>query len=162
MADTAWMVELEHRVGAPPEVVFEYFTDPAKYRRWKGLEAELDARPGGAYRVTMRDDVWVSGEYVEVERPHRLVMTWGFEGALALPDGMAQVAPGSSTVEFSFVPDGDGTIVRVRHTELPTEEARRVHTLGWNNYLGRLEVVLDGRDPGEDPLLSRPEVLLPR
>jgi uncharacterized protein YndB with AHSA1/START domain len=152
--DTAWTVELEHRVGAPPEIVFDYFTDPEKYRRWKGVDAELDPRPGGSYRVTMRPDVWVSGQYVVVDRPHRLVMTWGFESPLAVPRVVTDVPPGSSTVEFTFVADGDDTLVRVRHTELPSEATLQFHTMGWNNYLMRLGVVLQGDDPGDDPLLA--------
>ena len=158
--DSPWLVELEHRVPAPPETVFEYFTDPDKYKRWKGLEAELDPRPGGTYRVTMRPQVWVSGEYVVVEPPHRLLMTWGFETSLDLPLGMNEVTPGSSTVEFTFHADGDGTIIRVRHMKLPSEEARTVHTFGWNNYLSRLEAVLGGGDPGEDEMIAIGDKLL--
>ncbi|MDQ3941225.1 MAG: SRPBCC domain-containing protein [Actinomycetota bacterium] len=154
-----WSVELEHRVGAPPETVFGYFTDPDKYRRWKGIEAELDPRPGGTYRVLMRPQVWVSGRYVAVDPPRRLVMTWGFESPLSLPD-YAQVEPGSSTVEFTFVPDEDGTIIRVRHTDLPSEASVGFHTQGWNNYLGRLLVVLEGNDPGEDPLIALADEVL--
>ena len=159
---TNWMVELEHRVGGPPETVFDYFTDPDKYRRWKGIEAELDARPGGSYRVLMRPQVWVSGRYVTVDRPNRLVMTWGFESPLELPDFAQQVTPGSSTVEFTFVPDGDGTIIRVRHTELPSMESVGFHTRGWNNYLERLVIVLDGKDPGVDPLIALGDEVLGR
>ena len=40
-------IELETRVAALPEFVFAYFVQPDLYRRWKGLTAELDPRPGG-------------------------------------------------------------------------------------------------------------------
>jgi uncharacterized protein YndB with AHSA1/START domain len=149
--EAGWTVELEHRVGASPEKVFPYFTDPDKYRKWKGVDAELDARPGGVYRVTMGPDVWVRGEYLAVEPPHRLLLSWGFESARTLPRGLAQVPAGSSTVEFTFVPDGDGTIIRVRHTGLPSEEAHWAHGTGWNTYLPRLAAVVTGEDPGDDP-----------
>lgn len=148
---TTWTVELEQRVGAPPEKVFPYFTDPDKYRRWKGVDAELDARPGGIYRVTFSPEVWVSGCYLEVEPPHRLVMSWGFEGTRELPPGLAQVPPGSSTVEFRFVADGDDTIIRVRHAGMPSEEAHWAHGKGWDTYLPRLAAVIEGEDPGDDP-----------
>jgi uncharacterized protein YndB with AHSA1/START domain len=103
----------------------------------------------------MRPEVWVSGRYVVVDRPNRLVMTWGFESPLPVPPVVTEVAPGSSTVEFTFLPDGDGTVIRVRHTDIPSEAAHQFHTLGWNNYLDRLRVVLDGGDPGDDPLIAR-------
>ncbi len=102
----------------------------------------------------MAPEVWIRGEYLAVEPPHRLVMTWGWESTLELPTGLQQVSPGSSTVEFRFVADGDGTIIRVRHLGLPTEEARWVHGLGWNSYLPRLVAVTAGSDPGEDPVMT--------
>ena len=155
-------VEVEHRVSGPPDVVFTYFTDPEKYRRWKGTDAELDARPGGIYRVTMAPDVWVRGEYVTVDPPHRLVMTWGFEATFELPRGLREVPPGSSTVEFTFVADGDGTIVRVRHDGLPNEETAFAHELGWVSYFPRLARIFDGDDVGEDPSVAMGQVLYAR
>jgi uncharacterized protein YndB with AHSA1/START domain len=161
--DTTWAVELTHRVAGSPDEVFEYFTDPDKYRLWKGLEAELDARPGGSYRIRMAPQVWVGGSYVTVERPTRLVMTWGFESDdFVLPRGLGQVPLGSSAVEFTFAADGDGTIIRVRHVGLPSEEARFAHTLGWESYLARLALVRAGDDPGEEPTVMMAEALYAR
>lgn len=158
----AFEVELDHRVGGTPEEVFAYFTEPDKYRRWKGAEAELDPRPGGVYRVMMRPGVWVSGEYVAVEPPHRLLLTWGWESDIDLPPGLGEVKPGTSTVEFTFAPDGDGTMIHVRHVGLPSEEARWVHSVGWNTYLPRLGAVTVGEDPGEDPVTRLTEAYLAR
>jgi uncharacterized protein YndB with AHSA1/START domain len=155
-ADQTVTVELEHRVSGSPEIVFEYFTDPEKYRRWHGVTAELDARPGGVYRLlTVPPDVWIEGEYVAVDPPRRIVLTWGWQSSsIELPGCLRQVAPGSSTVEFTFVPDGDATVIRVRHSGLPSELAARGHTLGWDSYLARLAAILEGKDGGEDPALS--------
>lgn len=152
--DQGFAVEVERRVTGSPETVFAYFTDPDKHRRWMGAEVELDPRPGGTYRVGMAPEVWVSGEYLAVEPPHRLLITWGWESGIDLPRGLKQVPPGSSAVEFRFIEDGDGTIIRVRHLGLPTDEARWTHGRGWNGYLSRLVAVLQGHDPGEDPLLT--------
>jgi uncharacterized protein YndB with AHSA1/START domain len=154
MHDLGFAVELEHRVSGSPETVFAYFTDPDKHRRWMGAEVELDARPGGVYRVTMAPEVSVRGEYLAVEPPHRLLMTWGWESGIELPSGLQQVPPGSSAVEFRFVEDGDDTIIRVRHLGLPTEDARWSHGLGWKSYLPRLVAVLNDDDPGKDPILT--------
>ena len=150
--DQGWTVEVEHRVSGSPDAVFAYFTDPEKHRRWYGVDVELDPRPGGAYRVMVAPQVWARGEYLAVEPPHRLLLTWGWEGNLDLPHTLQGVPPGSSTVEFRFVPDGDGTIIRVRHTGLPTEDAGWAHRLGWDSYLPRLVAILAGDDPGEDPM----------
>ena len=157
---TDWTVEVEHRVSGSPETVFEYFTDPDKYKRWQGREVEIDARPGGVFKVMTAPDVWARGEYLEVERPHRILFTWGFESAgFNLPRGLEQVPPGTSTVEFTFRADGDGTIVKVRHSGLPSEEARWAHEQGWKIYIPRLALLGSGTDPGADPGIELGEAL---
>ncbi len=83
----------EVRINAKPETVFPFFTDPAKMLRWKGVDAMLDPRPGGIYRVNVTGRNVARGEYLEVTPYSRVVFTWGWEGE-TIP-----VPPGSSTVE---------------------------------------------------------------
>ena len=143
------VVEREVRIAARPEAVFAFFTDPEKMVQWKGRRADLDPRPGGVYRVEISDQAIARGEYVEIEPPSRVVFTWGWEGQESGP-GEHAVPPGSSRVEVSLEADGDGTIVRLRHFDLP-EQSRDVHGQGWDLYLGRLVVAAAGGDPGPDP-----------
>jgi uncharacterized protein YndB with AHSA1/START domain len=138
-------IEREVRIDASPETVFDFFTDPAKMVRWKGVTAILDPRPGGVYRVQMNEQAVALGEYVVVDPPNRLVFTWGWEG------GDAVTPPGSSTVEVTFVPDGDGTLVRLVHTGLPSPESVEAHGHGWDEYMPRLAIVAAGGNAGEDP-----------
>jgi uncharacterized protein YndB with AHSA1/START domain len=144
MSVTASAVEQEIRIGASPETVFAFFTDPEKMVRWKGREAKLDATPGGAYRVVISDRAVAAGKYVELDPPRRVVFTWGWEGA-----GSA-VPPGSSTVEVDLTPDGDGTLLRLVHRDLPEDE-REQHRHGWAHFLPRLQKAATGEDPGPDP-----------
>jgi uncharacterized protein YndB with AHSA1/START domain len=148
-------IEIERRIAARPEIVFSYFTDPARYRRWQGVDAELDPRPGGIFRVTVtgRSRLTARGVYVDVEPPTRLVFTWGWEKTDGLGDGVLDLAPGSSTVEVVLVADGDATILRLRHTGLPTtEESQAFHSYGWTMTLDRLAAVAAEGDPGPYPL----------
>ena len=145
--EVATVVEREIRIAARPETVFDFFVDPQKMMRWKGRRAELDARPGGIYRVEISDRDIARGEYVEIDAPSRVVFTWGWEGR---ETGEHAVPPGSSRVEVELSPDGDGTLVRLRHLDLPAE-AREIHGQGWDLYLGRLAKVAAGKDPGPDP-----------
>jgi uncharacterized protein YndB with AHSA1/START domain len=138
-------IEREMHIDASPETVFDFFTDPAKMVRWKGATATLDPRPGGVYRVQMNEQAIAVGEYVEVDPPNRVVFTWGWEGDyVATP-------PGSSTVEVTLTPDGDGTLVRLVHSGLPSAESVEAHGLGWDQYMPRLAIAAAGGDPGEDP-----------
>ncbi len=144
------VVEREVRIAARPETVFAFFVDPEKMILWKGRRAELDARPGGVYRVEINDQAIARGEYVEIDPPRRVVFTWGWEGQEAGEGPHAVVPPGSSRVEVSLEPEGDGTLVRLRHLDLP-EESREIHGQGWDLFLGRLVAVAEGRDPGPVP-----------
>ena len=145
-------VELERRIAARPEVVFAYFTDAAKYERWQGNHATLDPRPGGVFEVTVSGQTRTvaKGVYLEVDPPKRVVFSWGWVQADWLPDGM-RLPPGSTTVEVTLVPDGDGTTLRLRHGGLPTAVACQFHTWGWDLSLDRLVVAAEGGDPGPDP-----------
>ena len=120
----------EIRIAAPPEVVFEYFIDPAKVVRWMGEAAEVERRVGGIYRLTIDGNV-TSGRVVELQRPRRVTFTWGWEGGGPVP-------PGSSTVVVHLEPDGDGTLVRLNHRGLPDAEMRELHREGWDRFLSRL------------------------
>lgn len=142
------VVEREVRIAARPETVFPFFTDPDKMVQWKGRKAELDPRPGGVYRVEISDQAIARGEYVEVDPPSRVVFTWGWEGQEP-GAGEHSVPPGSSRVEVTLERDGEGTLVRLRHLDLP-EQAREIHGQGWDHYLGRLVRAGAGEDPGPD------------
>jgi uncharacterized protein YndB with AHSA1/START domain len=145
------VVVSEVRVEASPEAVFDFFTRPEKLRRWMGLAAETEDRPGGAWRVDFNGRGSVAaGELVEVEPPHRVVFTWGWEQTEAAP---FPLPPGGSTVEVTFTPEGDGTRVRLEHRDLPPD-LRVFHGFGWEHSLSRLAVVGAGGDPGPDPLSS--------
>src|SRR5437868_5585036 len=107
---TGRLVEMKRRIAAPPRTVFSFFIDPDLYRQWQGEEAELDPRPGGIFKVKMsgQTNVTAVGEFVEVDPPHRLVYTWGYEPGTAALGVHPEVPPGSSRVEVNLTPDGDG------------------------------------------------------
>jgi uncharacterized protein YndB with AHSA1/START domain len=140
-------VACEIRIAARPETVFAFFTDPEKMLRWKGTQAELDPQPGGVYAVNVNGRDRMRGTYVELVPHSRIVFTWGWED----PD--LHIPPGSTTVEVTLTPDGDGTHVRLVHRGLASAELRATHREGWQHYLSRLSVAAAGGDPGRDPLL---------
>jgi uncharacterized protein YndB with AHSA1/START domain len=74
------VVEVEVRIAASPETVFDFLVDPDRLIQWMGRSAELEPRPGGAFRCDINGRDVASGEYVEVEPPSRAVFTWGWEG----------------------------------------------------------------------------------
>jgi uncharacterized protein YndB with AHSA1/START domain len=133
-------------IEAQPERVFAYFTDPEAMVRWMGDYALLDATTGGEFAVDI-NGVPVRGRYLEVQPPHRLLISWGHAGSERLP-------PGASTVEVLFTATAGGTDVEIVHRGLPEPDAAG-HARGWRHFLDRLAVAGPGGDAGPDPLALR-------
>jgi uncharacterized protein YndB with AHSA1/START domain len=140
-------VEREIAIAASPETVWELLVDPEQVIRWMGQAATFDVRPGGDYKIDVIPGHTASGQFVEVDPPRRLVLTWGWEGE-------GDVPPGSTTVEYELIRSGEGTLLRFTHRNLPNAEAADSHEHGWSHYLERLEKVASGGDPGPDPFVS--------
>jgi uncharacterized protein YndB with AHSA1/START domain len=137
-------IVVERRVNARPEEVWPYLTDGALWSRWQGAHVAIEARPGGAFTMRMGDGREAAGRVVDVRVGECLTFTWGWTDE---PDTLP---PGSSTVQIDLVPDGDATIIRLTHSDLPSP-ARPMHEAGWRHYVARLAVAAVGADPGPDP-----------
>ena len=135
--DLTGAIEITRRIEAPPEIVFAYLTDSRRFVTWMGVGAELDARPGGRYRIDVDGKHIASGQYEVVDPPRRLVMSWGWEGHPTVP-------PGSTTVEITLTQENDATVLRLRHLGLPDEGERRQHSDGWRLYTDQLAGVTIG------------------
>ena len=140
------VLRLERRYEAPRERVFDAWTNPevlkqwwAAFPTWETPTAEVDLRPGGSYRLAMRDPEsgathTLVGEYREIERPERLTYTWTWEGKAPEMQGSE-----NTLVEVEFRDDGGATEVVVTHSGFATPELRDQHAHGWNGCLDNLE-----------------------
>lgn len=146
---SATSVEREIEIAARPETIWKLLTDPDEAIRWMGQKASFDLRPGGAYRVHVVPGHIASGKFVEIDRPRKLVYSWGWE------EEGSPVPAGSSTVIFELIPRGKGTLLRFTHRDLPNVEAVKSHTEGWDHYLERLAIVARGGEPGVDSWIER-------
>jgi uncharacterized protein YndB with AHSA1/START domain len=146
-------LEREIAIAASPETVWQFLVDPDKVTLWMGERATFDARPGGAWSLDVIPGNTASGEFVELDPPHRLVYTWGWEPNKGEANA---VPPGSSTIEIELVADGSGTVLHFAHRDLPSAKSAASHTDGWDHYLGRLAVAAVGGDAGRDPWLDGP------
>jgi len=133
---------LVRRIRARPQIVFDAVTTAEGITHWWGpdagpvLVAESDPRVGGRYRVRFRrmldsTEYESSGEFLEIVRPVRVVMSWRWKGGL--PD------PGESRVEITLKAVPDGTELTFVHSQLHDEEAGRSHKEGWAGALDKLE-----------------------
>ena len=131
-------VVVTHRYDAAPERVFDAFLDVTIARRFlfatatgEMLVAEIDPKVGGRYTFTERrpdmGDVLYTGEYLEIDRPRRLVFTFG----------VPQFAPGHTTVTIDIRPDGEGCLLTLTNDDVPAAHAHGNHD-GWTRILASL------------------------
>ncbi|MBD3852490.1 MAG: SRPBCC domain-containing protein [Acidobacteria bacterium] len=142
---TETSLRLTRLIQADPAAVFEAWTDPKQLNLWSApepmdVEAEVDLRVGGRYRLLMKGSdggVFAAvGEYREIDRPNRLSYTWKWEEAGN--DHYDTLV----TVEFH---DRDGaTEVVLTHELFPDAEIAGKHDEGWTSCLTRLEGVFAG------------------
>ncbi|MFN7916337.1 MAG: SRPBCC family protein [Vicinamibacterales bacterium] len=103
-------IRITRLFNAPRELVFDAMTQPAHVRQWWGQLGEgysvpvctIDLRVGGRWEFVNRHpggDVTFYGEYLEIERPSRLVFTEIFA---AYPDVV-------STVSTDYTEERGGT-----------------------------------------------------
>ncbi len=118
-------VVVTRRFAAPPEAVYRAHTEPELIQKWmlgpEGWTMPVcvsDPRPGGKIRYEWTDGkgngFYLTGEYVELEPPSRIVHI----ERMHLPDPTPD-----NRVETRFDPDGDGTRMTMRMT-LPDAETR--------------------------------------
>jgi uncharacterized protein YndB with AHSA1/START domain len=85
-AEYAGVIVITRRFDFPIERVFDAWLDPATASKFlfttptgKMVRVEIDARVGGSFNIMRRDgdDVEHVGTYLEIDRPRRLVFTFG-------------------------------------------------------------------------------------
>ena len=144
-------IELQRRFRASPERVFRAWTQPSALREWwcpagwNAGEIEIDLRVNGDYRIEMRragqsgSGVSVSGRFIEVKPPERLVYTWRWEGAFAeMPETRLTLELRGSENE---------TLLTLRHDNFTDPSLRQQHRSGWMAACDRLERLMTGTGP---------------
>jgi uncharacterized protein YndB with AHSA1/START domain len=143
-SETLARVVVIRQFPAPAERVFDAFLDEKVARHFlfatatgEMLTAEIDARRGGHFDFTERrpdmGDVRHVGEYLQIERPHRLVFTFG----------VPQFDPRMTTVTIDLVSTPGGCEVRLTNEGLPPAYAERTRE-GWGTILAGLLPAYDG------------------
>jgi uncharacterized protein YndB with AHSA1/START domain len=150
-------------LAAPRTLVWQAWTEPRHVLHWWGPQGftnpvcELDVRPGGAYRITMRGadgvDYPITGVFKEIVPPERLVMTMDCSGH---PDawhkmidptrkaGENPVGQMLQTVTFEDVGGQTRLSIRTRFGTVAIRDAmaKLGMTEGWSQSLDRLAALL--------------------
>ena len=142
-------VQIRRRFGATAERVFDAWLDPDRVWQWMRVCAErqpargetvridIDPRVGGTFTfVDRRDGVEVAhtGQYLEIDRPRRLVFTWG----------IPQFSPDADRVTVDILPDGEGCALTLTTEMSPdwAEYATRAAE-GWGTMVDAIGAVVE-------------------
>ena len=138
------IVKVVRRFDAQPQRVFDAWLNPSSARKWlfatddgEIVRCDIEPRVGGTYNITRRGpspeppneviDMVHVGEYLEIERPRRLVFTF------AVP----QFSPETTTVSIDIEPDGDGCKLSLTNDGVPEDWDERTEK-GWEMILDNL------------------------
>lgn len=129
-------LRIDRTLPATPPRVWPAFTDPAALAAWfwpaeYDTSVDLDARPGGVFRVSAPDapggGLALAGTFRAVRPPHHLALTWRWDG----DDEQTLV-----TIDLTGV--GDGTALVLTQEGFDSEASRDNHVTGWTDCLDRL------------------------
>ncbi len=123
---------------ASPDEIFDAWIDGAQHAAMTGADATSDPVVGGEFTAW---EGYIEGHHQLLDRPHRIVQSWR---SSEFPDG----AP-DSRLELELEPDGDGTRLRLVHTEIPAGQGVRYQS-GWEEfYFAPMEAYFAARRRGE-------------
>ncbi|WP_127356915.1 SRPBCC family protein [Actinacidiphila soli] len=132
------VVRVTRTLKASPQAVYDAWTNADRLQQWlcpdPGIVAEAVCDPvvGGRYRIVKIFEAGadeVTGEYLVVEPPHRLVFTW----TAGSTDGQA------TQVTVTLHPDGDATEMTITHERLPSRGIRNGAATAWADITDKLD-----------------------
>lgn len=144
-------LRFERLIRGTPEQVFDAFTDPAGQREFYGkddpgwiVDSSCDLRVGGMWSVWFGPS---PGElyhhrhvFEQIDRPRRI--------RIASTETRLDGSSFDTTLEFTFEPRGDSTLMTMHHAGFPSEALRDEHTIGVPHAFDRLDRAIDQLGPG--------------
>jgi uncharacterized protein YndB with AHSA1/START domain len=138
--ETQQTVRVSRRFAHPAEAVFDAWLNPALAGKFlfatpDGVmkTVEIDAQVGGKFNIVETrsgEDAVHVGEYLVIDRPRRLVFSFG--------DNLAFAA---TTVTVEIVDTPQGCELTLTHVGVPEQWAAQTHT-GWTGILEALDQTL--------------------
>jgi uncharacterized protein YndB with AHSA1/START domain len=151
-------VVIERTLDAPPELVWQMWTDPEHFKAWYGPNgatipvARIDVRVGGTRQVCMElrtpngpMQMWFTGEHREVVENEHLVYTEAMSdehgNALSPSDiGMAETHPTTTEVRVELQDLGGRTRMVMTHSGIASDSPGAA---GWAMAFDKLASHLD-------------------
>lgn len=146
-------VIIQRTLAAPPELVWQMWTEPEHFASWYGPMgatipvAKMDVTIGGTRMVCMKMqtpngemEMWFTGVYREIIENRRLVYTESMcdeHGNILSPSamGMPEGHPTTTEIVVELEPAGDHTKMTMTHVGIPEGSPG---AMGWNMAFDKL------------------------
>lgn len=139
---------IEREFEADPGTVFDYVSKTEHLLKWWGPEGmtvpehQLDFARTGPWQSVMQgaegQRYKVSGHVTHVDPPHSVGFTWAWHDE-------NDVRGVESHVTIKLVPaKNGGTLFKLDHVDLPSDEVAANHEQGWTSSLRKLEKLANG------------------
>ncbi|MDQ2859389.1 MAG: SRPBCC domain-containing protein [Pseudomonadota bacterium] len=140
---------LVRQVRARPSTVFDLLSTAEGLTAWWGpdafpaLSAEADVRVGGRFRARFRTidgaEHECAGEFLEVEPPVRIAMSWRWTAG-----GEPEERGAVSRLELHVRATNTGAELMLVHSDLRNPASEASHRQGWAGALDKLQARLGG------------------
>jgi len=127
-------VKLTRTISAAPGEVFERWLDPTcPGTPWSEADKLiLDPKMDGLFFFRSHKKEGEGkphyGRFTVLDPPSKVQYTW-------MPPNTGGL---ESLVTVTFQPEGDGTLLTLRHSNLPDDELGHSHRAGWDHFLDRM------------------------
>lgn len=122
-------IKVERTIPAPPSEVFDAWLDPKVPGTLWHENDKLIVNPkvdGLWYWLSLRGNPHY-GRFIEIDRPGRIQQSW-----------MSRYTLGEeSMVTVTFQKKGEGTLMTLVHSGLPTGDIAKAHEEGWNSIFDK-------------------------
>jgi uncharacterized protein YndB with AHSA1/START domain len=139
-------VVVQRVLPVSPDVVYDEWLDAEGMAEWmcprpaRPTRIALDPSVGGRFVIDVIDEgvaLSITGEYLELTRPHRLRFTWYCS--------LWDATDPQSVVTVTLEPHGDGlTLMTIHHVQIPPK-VTDAHRHGWTLIGQQLEDTLTQR-----------------
>lgn len=150
-----------HLFDAPRNTVFQAWTDPEKLKVWYAPDGctieyrHIEVRPGGSFHSCIHDptygDCWITGKYLEVSAPEKLVFTMVLSDengndVRSAAAGKPEDWPEQLLTTVTFEPVAQQTKVTI-HQTVAEEEAKKTGAYqSWIKMFNKLDQLLVNAD----------------
>jgi len=148
---------ISHLFDAPQNIVFQAWTDPQTLKHWYAPDGctiefrSIEVKTGGHFHSCIHDpihgDCWITGTYLEVSPPEKLVFTMVLSDENARPSTALQAGkpeewPKEIITTVTFEPIGEQTKTTI-HQTVAEEEAKKTGAYqSWIKMFNKLNHLL--------------------